>query len=231
MLSMENARKTYQHRRQEVVALDDVTLEIPRGDFVSLVGPSGSGKSTLLLMLGGMLSPSSGRVLLGGQSIYDLNSDRRARLRKENVGFVFQTFNLIPYLTALENVQVPLYLAGVNDDAQQQRATALLERVGLADRLDHKPSELSVGQQQRVALARMLANDPAVILADEPTGNLDPETGRQIVGFFEQFNEEGRTIVMVTHDPTAAQRAKRTLKLRDGRIVRDQSGQQSLHVA
>ena len=210
MLKMEEVSKSYQHRGQVVKALDGATVQIVKGDFVSVVGPSGSGKSTLLLMLGGMLSPSSGRVLLKDESIYDLTSDGRARLRKENIGFVFQTFNLVPYLTALENVQVPLYLAGADEKTQEEKATALLKRVGLGDRLDHKPTELSVGQQQRVALARMLANDPAVILADEPTGNLDPETADQVIGFFEEFNEEGRTIVMVTHDPRAAARAKRT---------------------
>ncbi len=231
MLRMEEVSKSYQHRGRPVNALDGATLDIPKGDFVSVVGPSGSGKSTLLLMLGGMLSPSSGRVMLNGQSVYDLNSDERARLRKENVGFVFQTFNLVPYLTALENVQIPLFLAGADDSQQEETATALLQRVGLGERMDHKPSELSVGQQQRVALARMLANDPAVILADEPTGNLDPETSREVIGFFEEFNQEGRTIVMVTHDPKAAERAKRTLTLRDGKIVDEADPQQSLHVA
>jgi putative ABC transport system ATP-binding protein len=219
MLKMEKVCKHYRHRGQTVAALDDASLHIPKGDFVSVVGPSGSGKSTLLLMLGGMLSPSAGQVILEGQSMYDLSLDDRARLRKKQIGFVFQTFNLVPYLTALENVQVPMFLAGIREDLQRQRAAALLNRVGLADRTEHKPSELSVGQQQRVALARMLANDPAVILADEPTGNLDPETSQQIIEFFEQFNAEGRTIVMVTHDPQAAKRAKRTLKLGQGRIV------------
>ena len=239
MLRMEEVSKSYQHRGQVVKALDGATIDIPRGDFVSVVGPSGSGKSTLLLMLGGMLSPSSGRVLLEDESIYDLSSDGRARLRKENIGFVFQTFNLVPYLTALENVQVPLYLAGADEESQEETATSLLERVGLGDRLDHKPTELSVGQQQRVALARMLANNPAVILADEPTGNLDPETADQVIRFFEEFNEEGRTIVMVTHDPKAAERAKNTLRLRDGKIISEGNGkmaspgpgQESLHVA
>ena len=239
MLKMEEVSKRYRHRGQIVNALDGATLEIAKGDFLSVVGPSGSGKSTLLLMLGGMLSPSAGRVLLEGQSIYDLRSDKRARLRKQNVGFVFQTFNLIPYLTALENVQVPLLLARVDEPAQRDKAAGLLQRVGLADRLDHKPGELSVGQQQRVALARMLANDPAVILADEPTGNLDPETSQDIIRFFEEFNREGRTIVIVTHDPRAAERAKRTLSLRDGKIVSQGNGKTSsegsarpsLHVA
>ena len=231
MLRMEEVSKSYQHRGQVVKALDEATVHVAKGDFVSVVGPSGSGKSTLLLMLGGMLSPSSGRVLLEDQSIYDLTSDGRARLRKENIGFVFQTFNLVPYLTALENVQIPLYLAGADERTQDERATALLERVGLGDRLDHKPTELSVGQQQRVALARMLANDPAVILADEPTGNLDPETADEVIRFLEEFNEEGRTIVMVTHDPRAAERARRTLRLRDGKVVSEESVQGAIHVA
>ncbi len=231
MIQMEKVTKTYSMRRQTVVGLDDATIEIPDGDFVSLVGPSGSGKSTLLLMLGGMLTPTSGRVLIDGDSMYDLNANGRARLRKGKIGFVFQTFNLVPYLTALENVQIPLYLAGVKDKEQEGRAKVLLERVGLGDRLDHKPTELSVGQQQRVALARMLANDPAIILADEPTGNLDPETSEQVIGFFEEFNEEGRTIVMVTHDPRAADRARRRLKLAEGKIVDDQPGQRTLQVA
>jgi putative ABC transport system ATP-binding protein len=228
---MENVTKTYTLRRQTIVALDEATLDIPTGDFVSLVGPSGSGKSTLLLMLGGMLSPTSGRILLDGQSMYDENSDGRARLRKQSIGFVFQTFNLIPYLSAAENVQIPLYLAGVASDEQNDRAIELLERVGLGDRLDHKPTELSVGQQQRVALARMLANDPTVILADEPTGNLDPETSEQIIGFFEDFHQEGRTIVMVTHDPKAAARAKRVLKLSAGKVVDDRETPKSLEAA
>ena len=231
MLKMEKVSKNYQHRGQVVKALDGATVQIVKGDFVSVVGPSGSGKSTLLLMLGGMLSPSSGRVLLKDESIYDLTSDGRARLRKENIGFVFQTFNLVPYLTALENVQIPIYLAGGDEETQEERATALLQRVGLEDRVDHKPTELSVGQQQRVALARMLANDPAIILADEPTGNLDPETADQVIRFFEEFNDEGRIVVMVTHDPRAAARAKRTLKLAEGRIVDEQRGEKALHVA
>jgi putative ABC transport system ATP-binding protein len=163
-----------------------------------------------------MLSPSQGRVLLRSNSVYDLSPADRAKMRREKVGFVFQTFNLVSYLSALENVQIPLFLASMDEKAQKERATALLERVGLADRLDHKPGELSIGQQQRVALARMLANDPAVILADEPTGNLDPETSRQVIDFLEQFNGEGKTIVMVTHDPRAADRAKRTVRLHDG---------------
>ena len=224
MLKLESVSKTYTHRGRTVKALDNATLEITKGEFVAVVGPSGSGKSTLLLTLGGMLSPASGRVLVDGQSLYDMDIERRAELRRRKVGFVFQTFNLIPYLTALENVQIPLLLSGIDGRAQQDRASSLLTRLGLADRVDHKPCELSVGQQQRVALARMLANDPAVVLADEPTGNLDPDTSRQIIDFLAEVNAEGRTVVMVTHDMRAAQRAKRILKLVDGAIAPDGKG-------
>ena len=231
MLHMENVTKTYQLRHQPVVGLEDATLDIEQGDFVSLVGPSGSGKSTLLLMLGGMLSPSTGRVLLDGHSLYDRSANERARLRQQHIGFVFQTFNLVPYLTALENVQIPLFLGAVPREQQRDRAISVLERVGLGDRLDHKPAELSVGQQQRVALARMLANDPAVILADEPTGNLDPETAAQVIGYFEEFNDEGRTIVMVTHDPRAAERAKRKVRLVEGRLMAESTSPRQREVA
>lgn len=224
MLTMENVTKRYKHRRSDVYALQDANVEIGTGEFVSIVGPSGSGKSTLLLMLGGMLSPTSGKVTLQGSSLYDLSPNERARMRKQHVGFVFQSFNLVPYLTALENVMIPLFLSGAAKDVQESLATELLERVGLGDRLDHKPSELSIGQQQRVALARMLANDPQLILADEPTGNLDPETSSLVLDFFEQFISEGRTIVMVTHDPRAAERARRKLRIDGGRIVEDKQG-------
>ncbi len=218
MLKVEGAKKHYKHRGQIVTAMDDMWLEIPSGDFMSVVGPSGSGKSTLLLTLGGMLSPTEGRIVLDGQSLYDLAPDQRALVRRTKIGFVFQTFNLIPYLTAIENVQIPLLLAGATDAEQEEKATMLLRRLGLEDRMDHKPAELSVGQQQRVALARVLANDPKLILADEPTGNLDPETSHQIMNFLDEINREGRTVVIVTHDPRAAERTKRTLRLEAGRI-------------
>lgn len=222
MLKMESVSKSYSHRGKRITAMDDVTLEIPAGDFLSIVGPSGSGKSTFVLMLGGMLSPTTGRVLVEGESLYDLAPAQRAALRRQKIGFVFQTFNLVPYLTAMENVQVPLLLAGRSSSEQMRRAGELLERVGLGDRLDHKPRELSVGQQQRVALARMLANDPEVVLADEPTGNLDPETSREIQRFLGEINQEGKTIVMVTHDPVAARKARRMIRLIDGRIALEQ---------
>jgi len=218
MLRMETVTQEFRHRRSNVRALDEVSAEIPGGDFVAIVGPSGSGKSTLLLLLGGMLRPTSGAIYWDEDRIYDLTPSARARLRRKKVGFLFQTFNLVPYLTAEENVQVPLFLASAPATLQRCRARDLLERVGLSDRIDHKPSELSIGQQQRVALARVLANDPEVILADEPTGNLDPQTGGEIISFLEELNREGRTIVMVTHDPRAAGRAARRLILEEGRI-------------
>jgi putative ABC transport system ATP-binding protein len=218
VLRIEGVTKNYNHHGRPVAGLSEATLEFPKGDFVSVVGPSGSGKSTLLLVSGGMLSPTKGRVLLDEQSLYDLSADQRASVRRKKIGFLFQTFNLVPYLSALENVQLPLWLAGVDEVSQRERASALLQRVGLGDRLDHKPSELSVGEQQRVALSRALANDPEIILADEPTGNLDPDTSQQIMGFLNEINEEGRTIVMVTHDPRHAARAKRTVKLVAGRL-------------
>lgn len=218
MLKLENVKKVYRKKQDEVVALDSTSVEIPRGDFVSIIGPSGSGKTTLLSMLGAMSAPSEGQILLDGESIYDLPVEQRAEVRQNKLGFVFQTFNLIPYLTAIENVQVPMMLSQKYKTERQQRAEELLATVGLQDRLQHKPSELSIGQQQRVALARMLANDPSIILADEPTGNLDPDTRDQVLSFLRQFNEEGRTIIMVTHDLSAAGCARRTLKLSEGRI-------------
>jgi putative ABC transport system ATP-binding protein len=218
MLKLESVRKVYRKKQDEVVALDTTSLDIPRGDYVSIIGPSGSGKTTLLSMLGAMSAPSEGRILLDEESIYDLPVEQQAEVRQNKIGFVFQTFNLIPYLSAIENVQVPMMLSQKYKAERQQRAEELLGTVGLQDRLHHKPSELSVGQQQRVALARMLANDPSIILADEPTGNLDPDTRDQVLSFLRQFNEDGRTIIMVTHDLSAAECARRTLRLSEGRI-------------
>ncbi|MDP1834957.1 MAG: ABC transporter ATP-binding protein [Chlamydiales bacterium] len=216
MLTVKNLSKVYQKRGQEVIALNNVSLDIPQGDFVAIIGPSGSGKSSLLLMLGGMLSPSSGYVRIDNESVYDLNNNARATLRRQKMGFVFQTFNLIPYLTALQNVQVPLLLCGLDKQEQDERSRALLKKVGLEDRLDHKPAELSVGQQQRIALARMMANDPDIILADEPTGNLDPTMGQIVMDFLCELNEAGKTVVMVTHDMKIAGRAKRTVVISKG---------------
>lgn len=219
MLKVKSVSKIYKKRDQEVKAIDNVSLEIPKGDFVSIIGPSGSGKSSLLLMLGGMLSPSLGKVFIDDESLYDLSPNEIAALRQKKMGFVFQTFNLIPYLSAIQNVQLPLLLGGLQAKDQVEKAKYLLERVGLDDRMDHKPSELSVGQQQRIALARMLANDPSIILADEPTGNLDPEMSQTVMKFLIELNKEGRTIVMVTHDMKVANQAKRSVTISKGGTV------------
>jgi putative ABC transport system ATP-binding protein len=228
MIHLQEVSKQYRHKQSDVVALKPTTLEVATGEFVAVVGPSGSGKTTLLSMIGGMLAPSTGKVWLCGESLYDASIKQRARIRQQKLGFVFQTFNLIPYLTALENVQVPLMLAGSCSEEQQQQVMVLLAKVGLECRLHHKPSELSVGQQQRVALARTLVSDPAVILADEPTGNLDPESREHVLRFFESLAAEGRTVVMVTHDPAAASRASRILRLRDGGIETDSNPLQAV---
>ena len=219
MLKVKSVSKIYKKRDQEVKAIDNVSLEIPKGDFVSIIGPSGSGKSSLLLMLGGMLSPSLGKVFIDDESLYDLSPNEIAALRQKKMGFVFQTFNLIPYLSAIQNVQLPLLLGGLQAKDQVEKAKYLLERVGLDDRMDHKPSELSVGQQQRIALARMLANDPSIILADEPTGNLDPEMSQTVIKFLIELNKEGRTIVMVTHDMKVANQAKRSVTISKGGTI------------
>lgn len=219
MFSLENVAKMYRQGDKTVTALQPSTFTIDSGDFISVVGASGSGKSTLLTLLGGMLAPTEGKVWFDGQSLYDLSVTDRAKLRRLKMGFVFQSFNLVPYLSAQENVEVPLLLRGDTPRAQKKRAAELLELVGLADRARHKPCELSTGQQQRVALARTLANDPQVILADEPTGNLDPETRGQVLTFLEEFHRAGKTIMMVTHDPQAAERATRTLRMAAGSIV------------
>jgi putative ABC transport system ATP-binding protein len=223
MIRLENVKRTYTRHGQTVTALQCENLRISAGEYVAVVGPSGSGKSTLLSLLGGMLSPTSGRIWLDDTSVYEQSVISRSTIRRERMGFVFQTFNLIPYLTALENVQVPLALNNVSPVNQVGLATAMLQRFGLGDRLNHKPSEMSVGQQQRVALARTLVNDPQIILADEPTGNLDPTSREVVLKAFDTCYDEGRTIITVTHDLTAAARAKRRLVLNDGKISEESS--------
>ncbi len=222
MIRLENVVRTYVRHGQTVTALQCEHLQIKSGEYVAVVGPSGSGKTTMLSLLGGMLSPTAGRIYLDDCSLYEQPVAARSAIRLARMGFVFQTFNLIPYLTALQNVQIPLGLNGDAQDVQDSLATTMLRRFGLGDRLNHKPSELSVGQQQRVALARTLVNDPQIILADEPTGNLDPDSREVVLKAFDDCHAEGRTIVMVTHDLAAAARAGRRLVLRDG-TIREQS--------
>ena len=218
MIKVENLSKKYKVKGKDIFALREVDFTIEDGEFVIIVGPSGSGKSTLLLTLGGLIHPTSGKVFLDGKSIYALSVKERAEMRKTSLGFIFQTFNLIPYLTSLENVQVPLYLAGKSPVEQKNIATRLLTKVGLGDRLEHKPSESSVGQQQRVALARALANNPAVLLADEPTGSLDPALSEELLRWLVTLQKEGHTIVMVTHNRDAVRYATRSMTLINGSV-------------
>lgn len=216
MIQLEDVSKIYRGRRGEVAALANVSLQIERGEFVVVRGPSGCGKSTLLLTVGGMVRPSSGSVTLAGEGLYDLPTARRARLRAEKVGFVFQMFHLVPYLDAIENVLCAgLAARGVTRDG----ATDMLERLNLEGRVRHTPGELSTGERQRVALARALITGPEVILADEPTGNLDPDNARQVLDYLAEYNKDGGTVLVVTHDPLADEYAGRRLLLEQGRIV------------
>ena len=220
MLEARQLTKEYQSGDHRLSVLHDVTFTVPDGAFVAIVGPSGSGKTTLLGLLAGLDVATRGTVLLDGADLSQLNEDRRAQLRGEKVGFVFQSFQLIPTLTALENVQVPLELRG--DDGAPARSRELLTRVGLGDRAHHFPNQLSGGEQQRVAIARAFSNNPSILFADEPTGNLDVTTGARIVELLEELNREsGSTVVIVTHDLALAQRAHRMIRLRDGVVVED----------
>jgi putative ABC transport system ATP-binding protein len=218
MLKVAQIHKTFSHRHGKVTALNDINLEINDGEFLSITGPSGSGKSTLLLALGGMSSPNEGKVLWNSESIFDWKLEKRAEWRAKTVGFVFQTFNLVPYLSVYENVSLALTLSDPNSD-KRETILAILDRMKLSNRLDHLPSELSIGQQQRVALARALVKNPQLILADEPTGNLDPETAEEILNIFREVNGEGKTVVLITHDPHIARMTKRNVRIIDGRIA------------
>jgi putative ABC transport system ATP-binding protein len=220
MLVAKDLEKTYRSGEKTLTVLRDVNLFVPDGDVVAILGASGSGKTTLLGLLAGLDTPSRGSVTIAGTDLAPLTEDERARFRRENVGFVFQSFQLIPSLTAQENVQVPLELRG--DDGAAVRAAALLSRVGLGDRLDHYPTQLSGGEQQRVALARAFVHEPRILFADEPTGNLDANTGESIIQLMEELNRErGTTLILVTHDPLLAKRTRRTILLADGAIVSD----------
>lgn len=210
--------KIYPMPAGPVTALADVDLRIDGGDYVSIVGPSGCGKSTLLHLLGCVETPSSGQLLLDGEDVAAMGDRRRSRLRLEQIGFVFQRFFLLPMLTAFENVELPQAEAGRSRDARRRRTEELLDYVGLADRAHHRPSQLSGGEMQRVAVARALANDPRLLLADEPTGELDERTSEQIAGLLDRLNGDGRTLVIVTHDGKLAARAGRRLSMRDGRL-------------
>src|SRR4051812_18484734 len=228
MLSASGLTKEYQSGDHRLTVLRDVNFSVEQGDFIAIVGPSGSGKTTLLGLLAGLDTPTRGSVHLDGTDLTALDEDARAQLRGAKVGFVFQSFQLIPTLTAIENVQVPLELRGENHVAE--RATDVLHRVGLGDRLEHYPMQLSGGEQQRVAIARAFANRPRILFADEPTGNLDSDTGNRIVELLETLNHEsGSTVVLVTHDLTLAGRARRVIRLSDGAVISD-APSASVHV-
>jgi len=219
IINMSDIRKVYDTGKVKVEALKGVDLQIHQGEMVAIVGPSGSGKSTLMNLIGCLDTPTSGSYALGGQAVAGVSRDELAEIRNRRVGFVFQNFNLLPHISALENVEMPLLFGGVRPADRHQRATALLERVGLGDRIDHKPTELSGGQMQRVAIARALAMNPDIVLADEPTGNLDSTSGSDIMSIFTELWQQGSTMIIITHDPALARRASRVVEIHDGRIT------------
>jgi putative ABC transport system ATP-binding protein len=218
---LENLQKTYLMGKVEVQALKEVNLKFEEGEFTSIMGPSGSGKSTLLNLMGCLDRPTTGRYLLGDIDVSNLNDDELSDIRSQRLGFIFQSYNLIAQLSVMENIEIPLFYQGWSERKSQERATDLAEMVGLGKRLKHRPSELSGGEQQRVAIARSLANEPLILLADEPTGNLDSKTGEELMRLLEKLNQDGKTILMVTHDPKTADRGRRIIRLLDGQVVED----------
>ena len=222
IIEMKNIRKVYDTGKVKVEALKGIDLTIERGEFVAVVGPSGSGKSTLMNLVGCLDTPTDGIYRLAGEDVQGLSRDQLADIRNRRVGFVFQNFNLLPHISAFENVEMPMLFGAVSQKERRERATELLERVGLGDRIDHKPTELSGGQMQRVAIARALAMNPDIILADEPTGNLDTTSGSDIMSVFTDLWQAGRTLVIITHDPALARRASRVIYVQDGNILSDE---------
>ena len=218
VIKLAHIRKTYQMGAEEIHALRDVSMDIFPNEYVAIMGPSGSGKSTLMNMLGCLDTPSDGTYMLNGTNVSNMVDAELAYIRNKEIGFVFQTFNLLPRASALDNVALPLVYAGLNKAARQARAQEVLTNVGLGDRVNHKPNELSGGQRQRVAVARALVNDPSIILADEPTGNLDTKTSYEIMSLFQELHQAGNTIILVTHEEDIAQYAEKVIRLRDGNI-------------
>ena len=219
LVELRNVSKIYRLGGEEIRALDDVTLDIDSGEFISIIGPSGSGKSTLMHILGCLDSPSKGTIRLDGTMIEDASPRQLAAIRNRKIGFVFQFFNLLPKLTVLQNVELPMIYSGISSGQRKEKARAALEAVDLANRAKHRPSQLSGGQQQRAAIARALVNDPRIVFADEPTGNLDSHTGEAILELFRKLSQQGRTIVLVTHDPEISAVTPRRIEIRDGKIA------------
>lgn len=221
MIELYDIYKIYKMGDTDVYALNGVTLRIEKNEFVAILGPSGSGKSTLMNIIGCLDTPTSGTYILDGKEVNKLSDNQLAEIRNSKIGFVFQQFNLIPQLTALENVELPLIYKGMPASKRHKLAKEALERVGLSDRMHHRPRQLSGGQQQRVAIARALVTDPSIILADEPTGNLDSKSGAEIMSIFKQLHSQGSTIVLITHDNSIAQQARRIVRIQDGQIIED----------
>ncbi|MDO9391527.1 MAG: ABC transporter ATP-binding protein [bacterium] len=222
MIKMENLSKTYKMDGVTVDALKGVSLDITAGEYVSIMGPSGSGKSTLMNLIGCLDTPTTGSYHLDGLMVSEMDDDQLAVVRNKKIGFVFQTFNLLPRSSALHNVELPMQYAGVDAQTRKAKAVASLESVGLAHRIHHKPTEMSGGERQRVSIARALVNNPAILLADEPTGNLDSKTGVEIMALFDRLHQEGKTVILVTHDQKVGEHARRMVRILDGEIVADQ---------
>lgn len=222
LIDIKGVKKIYDLGAEKIHALDGVSLKIERGEYIAIMGPSGSGKSTIMNILGCLDTPTSGSYYFEDEEVSEMDDNQLAGIRNEKIGFVFQTFNLLPRISSLQNVELPLIYGGVSLESRRERAELVLERVGLGDRMNHKPNELSGGQRQRVAVARALANEPSIILADEPTGNLDSKTGEEIMVLFNQIHEAGNTIILVTHEEYIAENAHRIIRLHDGLIASDE---------
>ena len=231
MITIENLSKIYEMGKEKVYALDKVSLSIKEGEFTAIVGPSGSGKSTLMNILGCLDVPTEGKYILDGNEVENMNDNQLADIRNKKIGFIFQRYNLLTKLNVYENVEIPLIYGGLSASERKERITDALKQVGLLDRINHRPTELSGGQQQRVAIARALATNPAVIMADEPTGALDSKTGKEVIELLKDLHKSGRTIILITHDLAIANQAARRIQIRDGHIISDDGGNNNENIS